>query len=205
MLGLYLGTLAFGAVLMGVSLLFGGSDFEHDLDCDLDHDLDFGSNLDVDLVSDVDHDAPGGLSTLSAPGESNLWLPFASMRFYTFFSFAFGLSGTIMSLFSVPVYVVFGCSFFVAFGIGWLAAWTFRALYRDVVSGDVGLQRYVGQEARVLLPVQSGQRGKIVLQTPMGSIELPAETRDDGAFAPQDVVLIAHIDHGVANITSTSG
>ena len=39
MLGLYLGTLAFGVVLIGVSMVFGGHDLDTDADFDVDVDL----------------------------------------------------------------------------------------------------------------------------------------------------------------------
>ena len=41
MFGVYLGALAFGAVLIGVTLFFGGQDFDADTDVDLDVDPDF--------------------------------------------------------------------------------------------------------------------------------------------------------------------
>ena len=86
--------------------------------------------------------------------------------------------------------------------LGWLAAWSFRQLHKDTVSGDVGVQRFVGHEAKVLLPIRPGKRGKIVLDSPMGQIELPAETNDAHPFSPGTHVLVAHIDNGVANVTS---
>lgn len=194
MLGLYLGALAFGAVLIGVTLFFGGHDFDADVDVDLDIEHDLGA----------DHgDAIFGHDSLTDDLDgSNIWLPFTSMRFYTFFMFAFGLGGTIMSMFDVPWLATLSISFVFAFLLGWLAAWGFRQLYRDTVTGDVGVQRFVGQEARVLLPIRAQKRGKIVLDSPMGQIELPAETNDDQAFAPGSRVLVAHIDHGIANVTS---
>ena len=202
MLGLYLGALAFGAVLIGVTLFFGGHDFEADADVDMDLDHDLDVDLDHDLGADHG-DAVFGPDGLGEDlGASNLWLPFTSMRFYTFFTFAFGLGGTIMSLFGVPWILTLAISFVVGFALGWLAAWSFRKLYRDTVTGDVGVQRFVGQEARVLLPVRAERRGKIVLDSPMGQIELPAETGDKQSFSPGDRVLVAHIDGGVANITS---
>lgn len=194
MFGVYLGALAFGAVLIGVTLFFGGQDFDADTDVDLDVDPDF----------EVDHaDAVLGAEALVDDLDgSNIWLPFKSMRFYTFFTFSFGLSGTIMSLFSVPWLPNLLISVSVAIALGWLAAWSFRQLYQDTVSGDVGVQRFVGHEAKVLLPIRPGKRGKIVLDSPMGQIELPAETNDAHPFSPGTHVLVAHIDNGVANVTS---
>lgn len=194
MLGLYLGALAFGAVLIGVTLFFGGHDFDADMDVDLDIEHDLGA----------DHgDAIFGHDSLTDDLDgSNIWLPFTSMRFYTFFTFAFGLGGTLMSMFGVPWLATLSISSVFAFLLGWLAAWGFRQLYRDTVTGDVGVQRFVGQEARVLLPIRAQKRGKIVLDSPMGQIELPAETNDDQSFPPGSRVLVAHIDHGIANVTS---
>jgi len=194
MLGLYLGALAFGAVLIGVTLFFGGHDFDADTDVDLDVDHELGADHgDVLFGADSIGDDLDG---------TNIWLPFTSMRFYTFFTFSFGLGGTIMWMFGVPWLATLGISFFFAVLLGWLAAWSFRKLYSDTVTGDVGVQRFVGQEARVLLPIRTQKRGKIVLESPMGQIELPAETNDDQTFEPGSRVLVAHIDHGIANVTS---
>ena len=124
------------------------------------------------------------------------------MRFYTFFAFCFGLTGTLLELLSVPTLLNLGISGLCAFVFGWIAAWSFKRLYKNALSADVGIKRYIGLEARVLLPVAPNKRGKIVIQTPAGRVELPAETRDSGRFEPDDVVLIAHIDEGIANITS---
>jgi len=58
MLSVYLATLGFGTVLIGISLMFGGADKDFDKDLDLDHDADhdFDHDADHDFDHDADHD-----------------------------------------------------------------------------------------------------------------------------------------------------
>ncbi|MEZ4323346.1 MAG: hypothetical protein R3F61_38130 [Myxococcota bacterium] len=57
MLGLYLASLGFGGVLIGVSLFFGGADKDFDKDFDLEAESDLDVDHDVDADVDVDADA----------------------------------------------------------------------------------------------------------------------------------------------------
>jgi len=256
MLFLYLSSLAFGGVLIGVSLIMGGGDkdfshdadadfdadhdldvdhdmdldvdhdldldvdhdldlnVDHDLDLDVDHDLDLDHDVDLDVEHDldVDHDldhAPGldhDVQVDSDQGEANtggdLWKTFLSTRFFTFGFFTFGLTGTLLTLLSVPVVVTAAFAAIVGGTLGFAVARVFRHLTRDTVTADVGLRRFVGTEARVLLPVRPGGVGKIVIETLAGRVELPARTRDRRAIAPGSTVLIAHVANGEADVTA---
>lgn len=217
MLGLYLFTLLFGGLLIGVSLLLGGHDVEHDTDATdagLDHDVDAEADADVDLDHDHDHDhdfdkdigeAAKGVADALRGTEPGPWLPFLSIRFWTFSAAAFGLTGLLLTLFGIPE--ILGALIAAAMGlsVGLGAAWVFRQIKTDTVSGDVDLRRLIGQEARVLLPVRPGDMGKVVVRTMGGHIELLAITRDTQVLEPGSTVLIAHVDKGVADVTSLPG
>ena len=225
MLALYLASLAFGGVLLGVSMLLGGGadsdsdvdvdhdmhldvdhgldlDVDHDLDLDVDHDLglDVDHDVDLDVDHDADHHAPLDAASENVGGD--FWKSFLSMRFFTFGSFAFGLAGTLLTIVGAPWLLVFGLSVALGGGLGLVAARLFRHLTRDTVTADVGLRQFVGQEARVLLPVRPDGIGKIVIDTMAGQLELPARTGDKVAIPRGSRVLIADIDDGTADVTS---
>jgi len=202
MLGLYLGTFFFGTILIGVSLLFGGDSGEADVD--IDADLEVEADLEIEAESELEAGAGSAGDIDTKMRKKGVWLPIFSMRFYTFATFSFGLAGLIMTAFGVPTLLTLGISMAMAVCFGWLIAWGFKKAYSEIVTGEVGVQHHVGAEARVLLAIGADKRGKIVLKTPAGRLELFAETHDDVRFLPGETVLIAHIDHGVANVTSIS-
>lgn len=191
MLGVYLGTLAFSAVLIGLSFVLGDAEVEADVDVDADLDADLDADVDAD--ADADSSGPSGIDLT--------WLPFLSLRFWTFAMGAFGLSGTLLTLLSVPSTTVLLLAGFLGMGIGWAAFRVFRWLTRESVSGEVDVRRFIGQEARVLLPVYPDIEGKIVLQTLADRVELVARTRDGSTIERGSQVLIANIEDGVADVT----
>lgn len=199
MLALYLATAACGVVLIGVSVLLGGSadadaDLDLDADVDVDVDVDVDADVDVDGDAEVDHDATG----LFALGS---WLPFLSMRFWTFFVFSFGLSGSLLTFFAVPWLLTLLLALGLGFGLGWAAALFFKALLRDQVTGDTGLEALVGREATVVLNIREGARGKIAIESYAGRIELLATSGDGRALSRGERVLVAHVQDGVADVT----
>ena len=191
MLGLYLASLGFGASLILVSLLFGGGDKEFDKDFDKD--------LELDGDADIDGAAEGqvGASTEAA----GPWLPLLSMRFWTFALATFGLTGTLLTLLSVPALITGVMAGVVGIGLGLGAARFFHALKKDSVTAEVSLSRFAGEEARVLLAVRPGGTGKIVLQTATGRVEMPATTRDSEALDIGATVIIASVRDGVADVS----
>jgi membrane protein implicated in regulation of membrane protease activity len=209
MLSLYLLALAFGGVLLGVSLVMGG-----DHDKDLGHDHEVGHDVDHDAGHDVDHDADdhvdhgsdhahghAGAGSALAHSFGDLWRPVLSIRFATFFAFTFGLAGTLLTLLGVPT--VLGAVFAVLPGLvlGWIAARFFRALTRDEVTADVGLQSLVGEEARVVLTVRPGSIGRILVDTPTGRLELSATTHDEDEIVRGEHVLIASVGGEAVDVT----
>lgn len=195
MLGIYLATLGFGAILIGLSLVFGGGDTDKDVVIDKDLDLDKDVDLAKDLVLDKD---------VSAAGDA-VWAPLLSMRFWTFAALTFGLTGTLLTLLAVGQVLTAILSSLVGLTIGVGAAWMFRQLKTDEVSAQTSLHRLAGEDARVLLPIRPGQHGKIVVDALAGRIELPATSQDARTIEAGATVIVASVRHGVADVSALTG
>jgi hypothetical protein len=206
MLALYLAALGFGGTMILVSLILGGGDKElghheadHNLDKSFDKSLD--KTFDKDIAHDADHDAN---HDTDKNVDKNLafsawWL--LSMRFWTFGLATFGLTGTLLSILSVPALLTAILAVAVGLGLGFGAARLFRALNQDEVSGATELSRYVGEEARVVVPVRREQPGKIAIQSMAGRVEMLATTRDQEPLEVGTAVLVASIERGVADVS----
>jgi len=221
MLPVFIACFAAGAVLIGASLVFGGDDIDADIDADIDPEFDVDTEVDIEVDADMDTDLDVGpdidaefagetdlaeVAEEAVQGAGQAWIPFLSMRFWTFAAAAFGLTGMLLSLFGLGDLISSLIASPVGLGMGLYAAYLFRYLKQNDVSADLGLQRLVGNEARVLLTVRPGGRGKIVVEDPSGRLELFAETGDDSSLAVGSTVLIAHVDkEGVASVTGLGG
>lgn len=215
MLSIYLLSLGFGAVMIGVSLLAGGDgdkdadkDFDNDLDNDLDKSFDksfgqdFDKSFDKDLDKSLDADKHLPIGKVAAEvGEDVLWIPFFSMRFWTFGTASFGLSGVLFTLLWVPAVLGAVVASALGLSIGTGAAWFFRRINKDTVSGDTTLYRFIGEEARVLLPIRPDGQGMIALDTMAGRVEMTATTRDTEMIPVGSRVIIASVREGEASVS----
>lgn len=199
MLSLYLISLAFGGVLVVSSLVFGGGLADADTSAD--------GLLDADLGGDADADAPTDLvegqdpTSLDKAGADWLWLPIFSLRFWSFGSAAFGATGSTLSSLGVSALLHLPAALLAGLLVGSGAAWLFRAIRVDRVSGDVTLDRFVGSTARVSLPIRPGGLGKIVIDAPSGDVVMMARTHDGATLPPGSIVLVASIREGTADVT----
>ncbi|MCO4747283.1 MAG: hypothetical protein KC912_20965 [Proteobacteria bacterium] len=217
MTSLYLASFLFGGVLIGASVLLGGGedldvdgDFDVDGDLDLDGDLDMDVDGDLDIDGDIDADHGGALAhvgdTMLEAGDTvgpdaAVWMPFMSMRFWTFGTAAFGLVGLILSVLISSAALTGAFAAIGGITGGWSAAYAFRVLATKSVSGETTTKRFVGQEAKVVLPIRPGKQGRIALQTYQGRLDMLAQTQDEHELALGEAVLIASIRDGVANVT----
>jgi hypothetical protein len=183
MLALYLASLGFGSSLILLSLMLGGADKAFDKALSLDKDASVDKSLD------------------KAPDSPVLWTPFLSMRFWTFGAASFGLAGTMLTLLGVPAMVVLVVAIVAGGGLGTGAAWFFRALKGDEISGDTNLDRYAGEEARVIVGIRGDQPGKIAVHTLAGRVEIPATTRDTHPITAGSVVIVASVRDGIADVS----
>lgn len=212
MLGVYLATMGFGSVLIGVSMFFGGMDKDLDNDFDVEGDVDLDGDVDGDV--DVDHDVEGvdligdieaeleGIDKDFSSIADFVWLPILSMRFWTFGSAAFGFTGTVLSLGGIHLLTVLLLSTLFGGTTGTAAAYFFRALKKDTVTSATTLTSFVGEEARVLLPIKGAVRGKIVLNGPTGRVEMMATSRDISDIPVGATVILAGIRNGVADVSA---
>ena len=86
-------------------------------------------------------------------------------------------------------------------GLGTGAAWFFRVLKGEEVSGDTSFERFAGEEARVVVGIRVGQPGKIAVHTLAGRVEMPATTRDLHPIAVGSAVIVASVRDGVADVS----
>jgi hypothetical protein len=187
MLALYLAALGFGCSLIVVSLLLGAGETK-----DFDKDLAVDKGIDLHAAGPTDqagHDVP------------SVWTPFLSMRFWTFGAASFGLAGTMASLLGLPEMLVLAVAVVSGGTLGTGAAWFFRALKRDSVSGDTSFDRFAGEEAKVVVGIRGHQHGKIVVHTLAGRVEMPATTRDERPIAAGSTVIVASVHNGVADVS----
>lgn len=199
MLGLYLGALAFGGVLVGASVIFGG---DHGGDGDgglgaTEGDLDLGDGADAGPA----HADGGDFVHAQAPSTDWLWLPFLSLRFWSFAAASFGAVGALLSAAGFSDAVAAPVAAVTGVGIGWSASTFFLRLQRDTVSGATSLERFVGEQARVVLAVRAGGVGTIRLQTAAGDVEVPATTRDRADLPAGSKVLVAGFHGRTADVT----
>ena len=184
----YLASLGFGAVLIGAAVFLGDHDHDSDVDHDHDFDKDFDFDADVDLDADVDHDhdhdhdhdidvdhvasdAPHGV-------ERRRYLPFLSMRFWTYALGTGGATGTVLTLLELPLVIHLPVALGSGLVLGWTAAWGFHTLKRATADSTIRPADLKGSEARVVLPIRPGERGKIRLHIQGQSIELLARSRE---------------------------
>jgi hypothetical protein len=191
MLEYYLGSLAFGGVLIAASLIFGQGDLDADVDVDVDVDAE------VELQTDIEPfelDDPADVIV-------SRWNPFFSMRFWTFALTSFGLSGSLLSFLDIPSVVTAVLASAMGLGLGLGAAWMFRALSRSQVSAKTNLNQIRGVHATVLLPVRTGATGKVRLQVDGQQIDLLARTKLSDSIELNSPVLVVNVVDGIANIT----
>lgn len=174
MLVVYIGCLAFAAVLIGATVLLG----HHDMG-DAHHDV-------AHAHADEGHAAPS--------------LPFLSLRFWTYALGAFGLSGLLLRALGAPAAVHVPVAAGAGVGVGLAVTWALRALARRTGGSPANLEEARGAEAVVLLPVSPEKDGKVRLRLGEQDVDLPARPMETETFAPHDRVLVVSVEGGVARV-----
>lgn len=181
---LYIFCAALGSVLVGASMVMGDADGDLDLDADVDADLDLdldGDGFDISV------------------------LPFASTRFWTFFVTTFGFTGMTFSFLGLSPLWVLAISVGIAATLGYGGFQAFRYLSREQVSAATELNRFHDTEARVLIRIPEDGRGKIVIDSPAGRVEMLAYTNDDAEIPKDATVLVVATKDGMAEVTHLTG
>ena len=177
MLSIYIGGLLFGGVLLGASVVGGHGDH--------------AGHGDAHAGGHGDHDHGH---------DQNHWLlPLFSLRFWAFTAAFFGLTGLALTLAgglgALLTPVLAGG---VGVGCGYVSSRVLSALSRRPVGLVGGADAHVGREAKVLLPIGRGQRGKIRLQIGGTSTDMVAETEGDGQLLPGETALVVGMRGTVA-------
>jgi membrane protein implicated in regulation of membrane protease activity len=168
-LSIYLGCLAFGGLLLGVSA-FAGHDHAHDIGHD--HDVDKGG--------------AGSFALLS-------------VRFWSFFVAFFGLTGAALTwVTTLNPAIVAVIAIAIGGGTGYGASRLLDALARGPLGVVTGSKAHLGREGKLLLPVDKVQRGKVRLSIGGASTDLVAETEGDEALPAGSSVLVVGFRGNVA-------
>lgn len=191
MIGVFGLAFAFGGVLVGASAVMGG----HDADHDGDHDAGEADGESAHALEAHEGHDPGASALATVVG------PLASLRFWSFGSAAFGATGVLASVAGFSELAATGLAAPTGLGIGWGAAWLFQQIRKDKVSGPVTLDRFVGSEAEVALPVRPGGVGRVRVRSASGVEDLPARTGDGRELGVGERVLISAVNNGTADVT----
>ncbi len=210
MLIFYLACLLFGGILLGVSLLSGGGDIDgtdaldgghadlHSLDTDSDFEFDSDTSLDHIEMSDADlsHD-------MDHPTDI---VKFLSLRNVIYFTAFYGLTGTTLTLMSMPWLL----TFISALGIGTLS-WSFgHQLMKYLKNSESGQaltsNSFIGRTAKVVLPLRKDKVGKVLVRSNNEINELRAKVSDSAdkdAFQIGEEVLIIDFSKNIYYVVST--
>jgi membrane protein implicated in regulation of membrane protease activity len=198
---IYLISLIVGGFFVLLSI-FGGGDHESDLDADMDVDvdLDFDADLDADFDHDIgtDHDAGGG-SMDTGIGLVDL----LSIRALFLFAAFFGLTGTLLDLLGEGEPLTAILSVLVGLIVGLGGNYIIKRFAYEEVSSIVGGSDYTGKTARVLLPFEGGERGKILLEVKGQRLQLLARSLDADRieeFSQGEEVVVVRMSGRVAEV-----
>jgi hypothetical protein len=191
----YVVALGIGGTLVLASLIMGGKDTDQDHDHGHDSDKDHEHGHDHDKAGAmvlagetgmVPHDAGGAADAVSA------LLPVTSIRFWTFFLAFFGLTGMTLTAAALGPGVI--ANALLSTGVGYLSGLSVvsvgKRLKKASTDSTVGHGDYVGATAVVTLPVAKGKTGKVRLELKGRTVELMADTEDDGAYDIKARVMI---------------
>ncbi len=214
MIGLYLFCLAFGGVLVGVSLLGAGdADFDADASPDVDFDADFDADVDLDgdfdldaeaaEVGHVDADVPAPVEGPSF-GSEFIWTVL-SLRFASFGAIGFGATGAILTALGTAMPITLAAALFTGFVLGFVASRLFRAIRRDMVSGSTSLDTMIGRAGKVLIATERNKLGKVLVHTPVGDVALPARSLEDRRLEAGARIMVVHLDGSIVEVAPAPG
>ncbi|WP_199247169.1 NfeD family protein [[Phormidium] sp. ETS-05] len=188
---LYLACLLVGGSFVFLAAIGGidGADFHHDFG-NFHHEFD----ADWQIVPGKALEANGTPKALQRkPG---FWLrklgqPFTSIRFWTFGSCFFGLTGVVLSKFTILAPVTIA-SFAVAMGIvcGTGMVWALRLLQWSQADSMVRAADVIGMSATVEIPFDATSKGKVRLNVKGSGIDFGAFTEEAQGFQKGEKVFI---------------
>ncbi len=198
---IYLVCLVVGGFFVALSI-FGGGDSETDVDADFDVDVDADADFDLDVDTDaeieleVDH-AGGGIG-----GSGVDFIDLFSLRFIFLFAAFFGLTGVLLQTFGAQEPFTFITSLLMGLGIGLGGNYIIKRFGYQSVSSEVTQRELVGRTAKVMLPFDGDEKGKIRLLAREQQLNLIARgvPGAEETYAPGDEVVIVRLDGNVAEV-----
>ena len=175
----------------GVALLaaiFGGGDTDFDADFDLDVDLD------ADLDLDGDMGAGAGLVDI------------VSLRTVMLFAAFFGLCGVLLPLAGVGEVMRAIVSGVTGLTIGVVGNWVIKRVGYEHVSSTVTSDDLKGRTAKVLLPFDHTDQGKIALAGKGQRMQVIARSYEgtEESFSVGDEVVVVRMEGSVAEVVKPS-
>lgn len=190
----YLISLIVGGFFVLLSIFGGGdSDADADADLDFDADADFDAELDFDGDADFDGDIGSGVGFVDLLSVRALFLGAAF----------FGLTGTLLNLisFGEPFTAIVAAIMGIVIGLG--GNYIIKSIGYKHVSSDVSSRTLQGKTAKVLLPFEGAQQGKIALVANGQRLQIRAASLDGDvplSFEQDEEVVVVKMDGAVAKV-----
>ncbi len=188
---LYLIALFVGGFFVLLSI-FGGLDGDAAAEIDIE--------VDYDVEADADVDAGGDAAADSVDARSGL-VDLYSVRALFLFAAFFGLTGVALSFLDVGEPWTSLCATLVGLLVGLGGNYVIQRVGYAHVSSDISSQDLKGLTARVLIPFEGPQKGKIGLITRGHRLQLVARGFEEiGAFSSGDEVVIVRMRGAIAEV-----
>lgn len=209
LLSIYVFCLIVGGAFVALSVFAGIGDADADFDTDFDADADFDADFDADADADFDADADADADHDHEIEVSNRrkFTPWLSFKFWTFALAFFGLTGVIFEGLGLidSSMAVLGLSAGLGLISGLGVAWAMHKVGYSEVTRGITENHYLGQTARVVLPIRGTRRGKVQMQIQGKTIEMLAETVDDDVIFDLDQeCFVLGVEDGVVQVTHPS-
>lgn len=217
MLGIYVFSLILGGIFVVLSVVAGigdadadfdvdaEADFDVDMDADIDadFDVDADADVDVDADADIDADADGEGTPDIETRIGKKFRPWFSFKFYTYALGFFGLTGVLLTLIGQGETVLgIGASAVMGLLAGLGASYLMHYGDKDSAAARATGQRdFLGAQAKVLLPIKKGERGRVRVNIDGRTVDMRAETEDEEVVLDMnDQCFVLDIDDGVAKV-----
>ena len=184
---LYWISLIVGGVFVLLSVIGGG---DSDLDADMDADLDADPGADMNVESDV--------------GAG--WVDLFSVRTVFLFAAFFGLCGVLLPFAGLSEIARLLTSLAVGLTVGIGGNYVIKRVGYDHISSEVTPSDLEGRTAKVIIPFDRSEVGKIVLVTKGQRMQFKACSFEgtDETYAEGEEVVVVRVEGAVAKVLKTT-
>ena len=200
---IYLISLIVGGFFVLLSI-FGGTEADADTDVDFNADanIDFDADADIDFDADADVDAADIGHDLHADIGVGL-VDLLSIRALFLFAAFFGLTGTVLTWLGSGEPMTALLSVLTGLVVGLGGNYVIKRFAYEHVSSTVSQDDLKGRTAKVLLPFEGSEKGKISLIVKGQRMDLIARSLDDElleSFKPNDEVVVIRMNGSIAEV-----